>query len=276
MQKTERDSKQESSDDFVLVRRVDASGRFGSLPASAAVQAKSERDETSKFVGFLPLPSQGREDLKEVKEASSVRGVATGMLRGKASQAIGLPPRIQLSPAVSHVFRFRSTSASPASITVADILGALGGICTVANSKVDTWASCFKIHKVTVWPSGSTSAPTLATLQWAQGESAQVPDEVYDEAIPEGITATKALVFAPPAKSLCGFWINSMDSAAAVFAITSSIGSIVDLQVSFRLVNAFAGVLATVAAGTLGTVYYLALDGPSSNTYVPVGMLSTS
>jgi hypothetical protein len=275
MQKTERDSKQESPDDFVLVRRVDAPGRFGSLPASAVVLAKSERDETSKFVGLLPLTPNGREDRKEVKGASILRAGATRNSQGKAL-AVSLPPRIQLSPAVSHTYRFRSTSASATLVTVASMLGALGGLCTAVNSKIGTWASSLKIIKVTVWPSGSTSGVTNATLSWYLGESAQVPDEAWDEAIPEGITATKALVFTPPPKSLCGFWIDSSDSAANLFAIQTSIGSVVDLQVAYRLVNVQSGLQITVVTGVLGTVYYLALDGPTSNTYVPIGLLSTS
>jgi hypothetical protein len=273
MQKTERDSKQESPDDFVLVRRVDASGRFGSLPASAAVQAKSERDETSRLVGIPPTPVS----LRESKEASVARGMKGSFTRGKGMQAaLTLPPRIQLSPSLSHVYRFRSTNANAANITVANILGALGGICTVVNSKITTWSGSFKILKVTVWPSASASAPTVATLDWQSGQSGQVPDQSLDEAIPEGISVTKGLSFTPPAKSLCGDWINSSDASAILLSLATSVGSIVDFHVVYRLTNVFGGVQETVVSAVLGVVYYLALDGPSSNTYQPIGLLTTS
>jgi len=95
------------------------------------------------------------------------------------------------------------------------------------------------------------------------------------ESIPEGITTTDAMVFKPPAKSLASFWLGDVDSATQVFALSTSPGSIVDVSLSFRLCNVYSSASVAVATAVIGTVYYLALDGPSSNTYVPVGIPTT-
>jgi hypothetical protein len=65
-------------------------------------------------------------------------------------------------------------------------------------------------------------------------------------------------------------------AAVNLFALSCPIGSIVDLSVSFTLSNIQGALQETVASGSLGNVYYLALDGPSANTYIPLGLPTTS
>jgi hypothetical protein len=61
----------------------------------------------------------------------------------------------------------------------------------------------------------------------------------------------------------------------SVFLITCTVGSVVDVHVSFRTSGAIAAGTHSVTTATLGNIYYLALDGPSSNVYVPVGLPTT-
>lgn len=186
-----------------------------------------------------------------------------------------LPPNLQTTPNVSHTYRFQANSSAAVAISMANVLGAIGGICTVANSKVNTWASSFRLKSLHIWGAPTTSAAKV-DVAWSAGESAQVPDEEHDATLPGGIAVTSCLRFEPPARSLAGFWLESSDSAATLFTMTVPTGSVVDLRLEYRLSNVFPGVQATVAAGTLGTVYYLALDGPSSNTLRPVGLPTTA
>jgi hypothetical protein len=60
-----------------------------------------------------------------------------------------------------------------------------------------------------------------------------------------------------------------------MFELACSVGSIVDFTVSFRLSNIVGGTQNTVASAVNSGIYYLALDGPSSNKYVPVGLPTT-
>jgi len=61
-----------------------------------------------------------------------------------------------------------------------------------------------------------------------------------------------------------------------MFNITTNAEAIIDLAVDYRISNVFSPVASTVAAGTLGSVYYLALDGPSSNKLQVVGLPTTA
>jgi len=196
------------------------------------------------------------------------------LIRGKGnSPAMSLPPTIQLTPSLGHVFRFTNSSASLTTIGVMDLLGSLGGIGTGSTS-VAFWATSFKILSVTVWPSASSSSAHSAQLEWLAGSSGQVPDESKDRSIPEGVTATGALVFTPPKFSLASFWLdNSAD--VDLFSIGCPVGSIIDLKVSFRLSNVLPASALTVTSASPGTVYYLALDGPGTHVYTPVGLPTT-
>jgi hypothetical protein len=211
--------------------------------------------------------------LVERKDAKVLKSMNKSS-RSRGTGSSNLPPMLELTPKVSKTYRFQVQGASFAgAITVIDVIGALGGIASAATA-LRCWASCFKINKITVWPSqsSSTSASDVA-IDWAAGESSQVPDEAFDVSLPAGITNTKALVFHPPKMSLAGFWITTADTSVPVFAFTAlPEGSVVDLSVDFRLCNTIEPNLVIVSGATAGDVYYLALDGPTSNILIPTGM----
>jgi len=193
--------------------------------------------------------------------------------RGRPGMAGPLPPKLDATPFVSHTFRFSNTAAGNAVVSFDTLCGALGGICTVANSKVQPWASSIRLKKVTVWPSASSSSVQKVELFWEQGTSGQIRDSSIITDLPEGITVTKAVSFVPPAKSLASDWLAT---PANVFAINAPVGSIIDLSIDFTLANIYADGLQTVASATLGNIYYLALDGATANKYVPIGVPTTS
>jgi len=199
--------------------------------------------------------------------------------RGKAGRArsgsSSLPPSIQITPTVDVTYRYQTLATGIYPITVGSVLGALGGICTVVNSKFNTWSGSFKVRKVTVWPPSTSSSPTTGCF-WRSGASGQVPDQELDGTIPAGVTVTKSLVFKPPRMSLCGFWIDSADLSSTIFDLEITEGSIVDFAVTYRLSNVFASSQLNIASGVVGTVYYLALDGASSNKISPTLLPSTA
>jgi hypothetical protein len=196
--------------------------------------------------------------------------------RGTKHRAAGsLPPRLMCTPRVQHVFRFVSTGGSLLSVTCTELLGACGTICTVANTTVSQLASSVRIKSITVWPSASATSPQNCTLQWATQATDQTPDELVDLSIPEGVLLTRALVFRPPARSLAGYWNSSVISSTTLLSAAIPIGSVLDLSVEFTVANVFAQLSQSVAAGVLGAIYYLALDGPASNKWTPVGVPTT-
>jgi len=124
-----------------------------------------------------------------------------------------------------------------------------------------------------VWPAASSSVATNTQLFWEAGTTGQVPDALDDRSVPEGTTVTGSITFVPPPSSLASQWLSS---AANVFAVSAPVGSVLDLDVQYTNSNVFGLAAATVVSGTLGSIYYLALDGPSSNSYVPRGLPTTS
>jgi hypothetical protein len=179
-----------------------------------------------------------------------------------------LPPKLLVTPHFKQTFRFVSSSASASNITLASLLGMCGTIGTVTNSKVAAWTASLRILKVTVWPPGGSGASDVA-LDWANGTSDQVPDNVEDASMPSGVTVSKAFVFTPPSRSLAGFWLNNVSSAVTIFNLYYPAGAIIDVHVDIRLGVVYEPLAITVATAVVGNVYYLALDGPSSNKLVP-------
>jgi len=218
------------------------------------------------------------ESVQEQAPAPMLNLSARNFIRGRPSRAvsrISLPPSLQATPEVSHVFRFVSTGTS-AVITVGNILAALGNTCTVANTTVASWAACFRIIAIHTWSAADAgnAGAKLAEVNWQAGSSGQQMDEQKITNIPKGVSVTDCQSFQPPAKSLAGFWIESSQATSNVMALTVAAGTVVDLQVKYRTSNVFTPINTGVSSGVLGSPYYLPLDG-SGNTLQAQGLPTT-
>jgi len=191
--------------------------------------------------------------------------------RGSAGSS-SLPPRVDLCKPIRRVLRFQNTAGSAVNVTGTNLAGACGGTCTVVNSVLTPWASSLRIRQVIVWP----AAAGFSALHWAAEATGLVPDTLIDRSIPTGIVSTGAVSFQPPKGSLAGMWRNSVDFANTLFVLQSTVGSIVDVHVDYTLSTSFAGPAITIASGVVPQVYYLALDGPVSNKYVPIALTTTA
>ncbi len=246
--------------DFVLVRRSVVAG--ASVPSTPVVVLADSKQQASEEPG-----------------APVSLGAKSQMLRSTGSRVkASLPPPRNQVPTLRHVIQFTSTSGSIAIVTAADLAGACGGMCTVSNSTFISWASSVRIHSVKVWPGGNSplSTNTTAELNWnASSANAFQKDELKVQVLPSGIQETNCVVFKPPAKSLASDWFAT-NQAQNVFSLQCSIGSVIELDISFTLTSTFAGPAVTVGTATLGAVYYLALDGPATNKFPPVALPTTS
>jgi len=229
-----------------------------------------------------PVHGDSKKEEKDEKKALSAavvplrRSIAMRNLRVAKPQKTSksLPPVLDLTPNVSHVYRFQVASSGSYTITGAGIAGALG-VMAYGIASVGTWASSFKIRKVTVWPSPSSSAVSGATLAWAAGTISQEKDVLVDRTLPSGVSVTDSVSFAPPASTLAGMWLSLLAFSSDIFVIDVESGSIIDLAVSYTLSNSFSTDGIVVASAVVGQPYYLALDGPASNKIVPVGLPTT-
>ncbi len=182
-----------------------------------------------------------------------------------------VPPRIEITPKVRHRFRFACPSGSVLSnVTVLELLGVCGGICTAANTTFKPWAGSVRIHSVRIYNGLSSTGYTLANLTWNVAADSYVPDEEWNQTFPEGTTTPGCLTFRPPKKSLASFWLSG--ASGAVFSISASAGSVVDVDLSFRLSNQFTASTIPIATGTLGTIYYMCLDGNTTHNFAPIGL----
>jgi hypothetical protein len=195
---------------------------------------------------------------------SPARLVRAGRSMGKSSS---LPPSINLVSTFTNTFRFISTNAAQVAVTADDLLGVCGGIGTTII-QLSTWATSFKLNSVKVWPSAGGSA----NLKWLVAEAYE-RDELKDVSLPTGITITESVTFVPPAKTLAAFWQTA--STSNIFAIASSVGSIVDVHITYTLPGGFLSTPLVVASAVVGTAYYLPLDGPASHTYTVLGLPTT-
>jgi len=177
-----------------------------------------------------------------------------------------------------HTFRFNVTTAVGGTAVTVDgggMCGAIGGICTTANSVVTCYASSFRIRRVSVWPApvavgGTTPAPEII---WYSPSNAVEKDTSIERALPAGVVVTAPVHSRPPKASLCGDWVNAFVNVTNLLFgfLNCPLGSIIDVEVAWTMANNLQQLARTVASGTLGNPYYLYLDGSTRHGFNPIG-----
>lgn len=235
----------------------------------------------------VDLSSQGEDpDLEPVvlqRQIAFVKSVPSGlgtfMKKGSAGSAMSLPPPLQTTASVRHIFRFESSSAITTAfgITGAMLSGAFGGICSVFNSTLCCWTSTAKIHRIRIWP-GLSSSSAVPGVLWSGVVAAISKDYSLIQSMPGGVSIEGCLVSKPPKDSLCETWINlpTLGNSALFSLENIPAQSIVDVAVTFQLRNNLGGYNLGITTGAVGNVYYAALDGPAVHKLVPVGLPTTN
>jgi len=207
-----------------------------------------------------------------------LRSASAGLMRSAPSRlSASLPPVMNISQIVRGRYRFTSLSNTLVSVSIADVLGALGGFCTVANSTFKPWASSFRIKEIRMYPGVNPSVGvSYNSVAWNSGISGVAQDQERVDDLPSGITVTHALSFKPPVRSLTADWISCIATTTTnLFAIQSQNGTLVELYVDYTLSNQFQAGAITISSGTLGSIYYLPLDGAASAEYPSTHLPST-
>jgi hypothetical protein len=231
-------------------------------------------DSESDYVVLAKDESRGETKVSREMIPAMLAGKS---MRGGSKGASALPPTLECTPVYMGVFRFQSPSTSTSvPVSALAMAGVCGAVCSVTNSTVNPIASAVKLKKITVWPTPIVASGTVVPTDvvWAAGLDYN-KDEVKDGTLPLGLTCTKGLVFTPPRKSLAASWLSDA-VAQNIFAISCPAGSIIDVSLDFVMSNGFTqfGSL-TVASGVLGVLYYLGLDGPTTNHFTVVGRPTT-
>jgi len=186
-----------------------------------------------------------------------------------------LPPDINLAFVFHHTYRFRTSAGiTSQAVGIGGVMGALGTMCTSLNATVRTIFCSFRINKITLWPGSNGDA----LVDWSQAASANFcREDIWNREIPAGITVTGGTVAKPPARTLAADWVSTGATASTtMFTVTASINTVIDLDVSFGMGVLYTPYSIGIAAGAVGSLYYLALDGPTTNKIVPVALPTTN
>jgi len=200
------------------------------------------------------------------------RVTARGKVKRKIKRARvpTLPPSLEVSPTYYARLRFM-TNASVAgyAVTTSNIAGALGVVTTAANT-THPICSAFKVKRVIIW-TPTTSGFAQCEWAWDVSGAGRDKDSMKITSIPTGITLARPIVTTPPSNSIASFWANSIVSGT--FALTTlQSGAVLDMEIDFCLSTALGqfAAITTTAAGTVGVLSYLPLDG-TTGKILPAG-----
>lgn len=180
---------------------------------------------------------------------------------GRRTLANGLshPPPIQ--PQIKQRMRLRytcTTAATNKAITFFNVLDAVIIANTGAGAGVQIFDQC-KIHSVEVW---SAPAQGAASAQCSVQFSGAVAGFAGDGKVvsDNSMGVTPAHVRAIPEKmSQAALW--QFQSANTAFLLTCPVGSVIDVDVSFRVISAAVPTATGAIAGAVvGQIYYRGLD----------------
>jgi hypothetical protein len=189
--------------------------------------------------------------------------------RGSSSRS-NVPPSLQLVPIVKEkTFRFQAAANATNIIQYGNLLGALGVIGTTIT-QVACIASSVRLHRITIYPSLSAEC----WVEWALS-GGYTRDEIKNASVPTGMSTGRSLTFRPPSKSLLSDWVNESVPTLGLCSIFTPTGCIVDVTVSYTQCASMPPLLITVASAAVGSVYYLALDGPTLHKLPPSALPTT-
>jgi hypothetical protein len=184
------------------------------------------------------------------------------------------PPQLKSNIVLNHTFRYKCTNAAATAVTANGLLCSAGGICTVSNTTIVSYFYAVRIKRIKIWTVTAT-AGTAATcsVEW-QGQTNTPNMEVSDTSINTAVPARLNAV--PPRNSLASFWGNSITGQLCI--LTCPVGSIVDILLELIACDGEANYsYTTIATGTVGQVYYVALDQPAGTSrYQPVSLTTTT
>jgi len=185
--------------------------------------------------------------------------------RGPRDLGISHPP--QINPQVVHRQRMRftcTTAATALAISFRNLLDAIL-IATSATVGYDVFDQV-RVNLVEVWAIPATAAATTVAVQYSGGVAGFSGDgRVYSDT---SLGVQPAHVRCrPSAMSAAALWQVSANATPA-FALTCPVGSVVDVDLSFRTVATDAPTAAANAlvGATVGEMYYRGLDGVATAT----------
>ncbi len=159
-------------------------------------------------------------------------------------------------------------------LTPKSILASFGTICTVANSSTVALFNSFKIREIEIWAPGlpnygtSVIQPSTVTVEWESAVNSISSTLTFSDTS-NNVSAPAHVRCSPPRGSTASFW--SATTSSTLVTIGAPVGAVVDVECDLVMDADNTDIDTTsIASGTLGNVYYLALDGPTSALVRPI------
>lgn len=174
-----------------------------------------------------------------------------------------LPPRLNLTPTLTHTFRYKCINGHKnLTIYAQDVLASLGGVGTGSTS-IQPVASSAQIVRLRLYPAvAQTGSPDSIShnLSWSPEEGTS-KDVLFDATYPNGVTIDKPITTRPVPKTLQSFWIDTSLSQG-MFYTSAAQGSVLEITVRYTLAGAYGIPSARTTTGltVLGSYYYPTLD----------------
>jgi hypothetical protein len=189
-------------------------------------------------------------------------------------------PQFQSTVHVKHHFRYQiATNGFSGNITRADLLNIMavgstsGGTTQASRIFAGVKLNRIELRSIGTNPgSGNDTLIQTTTLEWTStyGPSSEISDS-GTALHPPIITSS------PPSQSLAAFWsLTGSNESDVLMVLNLPASSSVDLWVEAVLMDGQSVVEIPLGSATLGVLYVLALDGPSSNRIAPVSYTTTS
>jgi len=198
--------------------------------------------------------------------------------QSRQSRGVALhPPQLKTAVQCRHTFRFKATSALSAVQIQAHFINDLIQMAATTTTAY-TLIESFKIRSVKLWgPMASDLVPVTVSLEWADAVAQLDTNRALISDTSMGSSRCAFINAKPPKSSTASLWQG--DSTNPSFILNGPINTVVDLDLTFTLVNNQNGddnpVAITVAGATVGQVYFGRLDGPTTGLLTPVSALFT-
>jgi len=186
----------------------------------------------------------------------------------------------EAEPFLTKRMRFEGviSPGTPITVTALSLLGACGVVGSVTNLDVAALFASFRIKRLQIWsaPASVSANANTVTCVWAgAGTVASTVKIQSDSSISTAVPLY--LDMKPPKESAASFW--NVESGGGMFQIEefgTASPIIVDLTIDVKMYSGgFAGTSIGVSTAVVGELYFLALDGPSTNILVPVALGTT-
>jgi len=165
------------------------------------------------------------------------------------------PPARNLTPLMTHVFRYQNaTAAVQAPVTRGGLLNLMGvGITATTSARI---FGAVKLRSIRVWsPIIASFTPQLITVEWTGLNAPSSLNSDTSEGLRPAMVHTH-----PPSDSSADWWsISGQNETEVLMLITCPVQSIIDVTVDVRFADNESAVVFTSAVA-IGTVSYGRLD----------------